>query len=264
MASKLKYKKQIIIKTIFVIFFTLLINNTYSNNSDSAKQANVGKVIYNNGYCEIVMAQDSNNNPIYWVMAEIGNALLPYGAKWACLQIVGEDNQEICDRIYDGVEFASALFGTGTKTFKLVKKAIELTVEKATIKSFFKFSTAIIDDAYNVTRTIEAYKKLDYIEWDNISDNVPKDNIETQDYNIKIINATDKDFTAQFSNDGKEWKIRTLIKGTYTNVLFCCKDILQNYGLIRGDNICSYQVFSGYAYRLRFNQTLGKYYIEKI
>ncbi|MBS1619132.1 MAG: hypothetical protein JST76_11470, partial [Bacteroidetes bacterium] len=95
-------------KFLFVVFFLLLGSTLFSakiyiNDSTFIE----GEIVASSPTCSIIAVKE-NNVIVYYVLSEIANALLPEAAKQLCLIVVGHENQEICEVLYEGIEFVTS------------------------------------------------------------------------------------------------------------------------------------------------------------
>ncbi len=251
--------RKILAICIFIILGFSNINAKTFIINDSLKVE--GEIIYSSSSCSII--KDNSKNPVYWILSEIANALLPEASRYICLQVVGQDNHEICDAIANSIDFFTSVVGTGKKTVKIVKELVEYTAEKGTQKSGLYFTTQMLDLAYNIKNTIEAYDKLNLVNWDNVS--IADEIIQNNTYigNVVIENVTNQSFNIQCSHDGIEWTTITIGAGKYKTISFWTGYYKQNYGFCKGSSLCNYQVYTDKTYKIRYSKSNNSFYIEE-
>ena len=223
-----------------------------------------GEIVSVSESCLIIRSQTSTGNPLYWIISEVANAVLPDVANYICLKIAGEDNQDICDAISDGINFITSAVSTVKSATKLIKNAISYTAERGVLKSGLQFATESFDFARNVKSTLEAYKKLSIVNWNDISSNytAAQDNHYVGNVNIK--NATNASFVVSLSKDGVYWYEKVIGPGKYIKFSFWDGYSKHNYGFIRGSNICDYQIFTDKVYKIKHNKISKQYYIQNL
>ncbi|MBK7172418.1 MAG: hypothetical protein IPH84_04115 [Bacteroidales bacterium] len=106
------------------------------------------------------------------------------------------------------------------------------TAERQIEKSSLKFFTQTIDLAYNIANTIDAFKKLDLIRWNNVERNYTE--LENAyEGSITLSNVTNRNLTFQISSDGITWESINFKGGEYKKMNFWLGQKSQNYGFIR-------------------------------
>ncbi len=222
-----------------------------------------GNQIYSSSSCTIIEAKDCNNNPIFWVLSQIAITMLPDATRLVCLNVAGRDNYEICNAIANSVDFLSSFIGTGKRTVKIIKELVEYTVEKKARKGTLYFTTSALDLAYNIKNTVEAYDKLNIVNWESIS--CENEILEQNMYVGSVIfeNVTNRTIFLKVSNDGTDWYRMSISPGQYKKVNFWNEYIKQNYGFCKGDFTCDYQVYTNKTYKLRYSKSTNSFYIEE-
>lgn len=249
-------------KTFLILTLILTFNYCYSEDFQIGNELVKGNLIYSSESCVIIESKDENGNPLYWILSEVANAVLPSVSREICLKIMGENNTELCDNVANGIDFITSLVGTGSKTYKLIRETIKLTAEKGLIKSSLHFVTNSLDLANNAKSTLEAYKKLGIINWNNVSKYLGVENVKNYFGSVTFENKTNKNFIIELSKDGVNWisfvvKVGGYIKKNIWNGYFN-----QDYGFIRGNSLCNYQIFTNKTYRLRYDNITKTNYIE--
>jgi len=251
-------------KVLVLLLFSILAANAGARQFRISENLTIeGEVISSSSVCMIVEAKDEAGRPIFWILSEIVNAFLPDVANFVCLKIAGEDNQEICDAIADGISFVTSAIDVGKGFSRLIGNAIEFFAERGSLKSAFRFTTESLKLAYNVKSTLEAYEKLGIIRWDSMSESYV---YTANDYvgNITLENVTASAFTVMVSRDGVTWYTKTILPGKFAKLSFWESYAKQDYGFVKGTGICNYQLFTDKRYRIRYSKLLKQYYIEVI
>jgi hypothetical protein len=223
-----------------------------------------GEIISASNGCIIIETKNEQGNPLFWIISEITNAFLPDVANFVCLKIAGEENQEICDEISNGISFITSLVDVGRSVPKVIRNAISLIAERGSVKSGLHFATESLQLAYNVKSTLEAYKKLGIVNWSDVSGNYT--NNETNNYigSVTIANVTNGFLNFSFSKDGVNWITKTLDPGKSFSINFWDGYLKQSYGFVKGTNICSYQIFTNKTYKIRYNKITKEYYLQTL
>lgn len=253
------FKRLFFVLLLSVLFSDKLTAKTFSVNGTLIE----GEVIVASSSCVIIESYDPAGNPLFWVLSEVANIFLPKTINYVCLKILGEDRQEICNSIANSIDFLTTVAGTGKKTYRLLRDAIECTAEKGMSRSSLCFFTQSLDVAYNIKSTLEAYKKMSIVEWENIQGNYDL-NSNYYPGNVKIENRTSQSFTLSLSKDGVNWYYNTINAGKFEEIQFWKGYEKQSYGFCKGNNICNYQLFTGKSYRIRYDKQLKGFYLEEI
>lgn len=254
-------------KTFTLLFFILISPFCFSQECVSVEKrvrpeqefAIYDNTVLNQG---IISTTDAEGNPIYWILGEIVNAVLPSAANWICLKVVGQDNEKICDGISEGIAFITSLASTGKSVKKIIGETVELIAERGALKSSLRFATSSIETAQNIKSTMEAYQKLKTILWENITDNINRMNSYVG--SVKISNKVKKTIQLNFSKDGIEWFTYTFYPGNSISVNFWEGYFKQNYGFCTGSIFCNYQLFTDKSYQIRYNKISKEYYLEEL
>jgi hypothetical protein len=218
--------------------------------------------------CVILKTIDENGNILFWIISEIANFLLPKAVDYLCLRIVGRDNAYICDAVVDGITLLTSMISVGKSVTKSVR-ALSYFAERQSVKSALKFSTATFEVAQNIKATLEAYDKLNLINWDQISTNEEFDrhiiNYNAKIGSVYIGNATQKTVTLNFSADGTTTDTTvTIVPRQRVEIDFYRYGFLkQEYGFCTSGVLCNYQLFTGKGYLIRKNIALSQFYLEE-
>jgi hypothetical protein len=197
------------------------------------------------------------------VLSEIANAFLPDIARSICLSVVGDNNKEICNYIYTGIDFITSLSTVGNRSYKLINELVHMSAYKGAKKSVLYFAAHTAELAYNIKNVLEAYKKLGIIDWDRI-DYEDDNGYSKQLYygTIIVSNKTNKHFTIQISKDGQNWNLINIAPGNWKEIEFWNNQNNQSYGFIKGNDICNYQLYTNKKYNIRYNNYNKSYEIE--
>lgn len=254
-------------KKVYVLLFLFLI--TVKNNASPGTTLNEPRVLSlelsnensQTGF-QISISKDENGNPLFWVLGEIANSVLPDIANWVCIKIAGRDNEQICDGISEGISLITSLASTGKTIRKFIGSAIEMIAERGGVNSSLRFLTSSLETALNIKSTMEAYQKLKSIFWQSITDNINQFNSHVGF--VRIYNRVKRNIVLNFSKDGVLWFEYIFYPGDTKRVDFWEGYLKQGYGFCTGDGFCSYQLFTNKEYQIRYNKLLKQYYLETL
>ncbi|WP_416438861.1 hypothetical protein [Phnomibacter sp. MR] len=249
-------------KIIFILSFFILTNAVAAKDIRVSETLVInGQVVSQSNECVIIQTIDEDGNLLFWVVSEIFNAFLPDMVNYVCLEVAGENNQEICEGISNGISFITSALDVGKTSYKLFKSLLNLTAERGAVKSGLYFTTESLELAYNVKSTLEAYKKLGIIKWNNISFDEAVNEANRYVGSVYLYNTTNTIFYINISLDGVTWETKALRPRKSYKINFWDGYLKQNYGFIKGDKICNYQIFTDKTYKIKFDSNSKKYFI---
>lgn len=202
------------------------------------------------------------DNNAYFIVAEIGSMVLPYVAKEICIEILGKENQKICDAISDGLDFALGAASVRSKSFALGKLAGELVVSKYSDKSVFRFTTGSLELAYNIKCTLEAYESLSNVLWSSKQNNLPKKSYQYSDV-ITFENHSYYDIKYELSANNTGWRDIVFKQRSSRPITYYFQNPNENFIYLRTGDECNYQVFTGKTYIINKSPNLETYITVK-
>ncbi|UMY64897.1 MULTISPECIES: hypothetical protein [unclassified Flavobacterium] len=220
-----------------------------------------GELVYSSDQYIVIKHYDANGNPLLSLVVGIATNALPTVAKEICLVAVGSDNSEICDKIAAGVDFLTTCVNLGSQVFSFADTVTELFAEKGAFRSFIKFTTGAMNLFTSALSTFEAYDKLNIVKWDRITsnsqsafNNLPKP-VKRYNGEVAIKNVTTQDVVITVSTDGEKWTELLIPHGKgITYSLWQQRSNNQNYGFIKYENGCNYQIFTNREYQIGFDK----------
>lgn len=250
----------------FFLFFLLisLLNSARADTFHCGSFTISGKVVAASDYCLIVESTDEQGNPLFWVLAQVLNTFLPDMAQFACIRVLGKDNQEICNAVYDGLNFITSLRGVGKKALSLIRSLAKGTAERGVLKSALAFTADSWELAQNIKSTIDAYGKLKMVNWEEVTGQTGERPMAEPSPTMFFNNVTNRPILISVSADGVNWNDTIIPAGRFFEYRFWQANGYtgQDYGFVKGDQICNYQVFVNRSYKLRYNVSAKKYFIE--
>ncbi len=244
-------------KKILILLLLLNYNFTYSETFIINNKIIEGNLIYSSDSCSIIESVDDNGNPLFWILAEVATALLPEAGRFICLKTIGEENggEEICENVANGINFITTVVDTGKRSFKFLSEIVECTAERNLQKSGLTFISKSFDFAVGIKNTLEAYKKLNIINWENIKkDNVVTNYVKSFTGHLKIRNNTISSKTFQISQDGIKWIEITINSGFSRLIKIWDGSVQQNYVLIKSNDFCEKQLIVNKEYNINLNK----------